>query len=98
MARKTSGEEFVNHFNGVRLRVEGEGNLQTEFATLSNIKTQSLRPIAMLAATDQQEHRLANLKTEKAKFTFFVTELDEWFNIGRIIIFFKPVASSYPQR
>lgn len=95
---KRGSSDYINHYNGVRIRVEGAGNLILELSSLSDVKSQILTPIDMFVSTDRQEYKLANLRSEKAKLTFEVNEIYEYFLIGRISIYSKPVAASLPQR
>lgn len=98
MARKksTTGVEAEHHIVGVRLRVLGEGNLLLSLQDYSNIQTQNLSALAMSTATRIEPTRLSNFQSQRTRLIGTVTEIDEWFDIHRIIIFAKPVAIEYP--
>lgn len=94
MAKATTA---INHYNGVRLRVLGEGDLRMRFLSMSESIEQVLVPLTMETATARLKNKLANFKSESAQLEIKVTEIDEWFHIERIIIFAKPIYQSYPQ-
>lgn len=95
MAKKSGGEN-EHHVVGVRLRINGAGNLNIGLQDLDNIQTQPLVPIAMQSATRIEITRLANFQSQRIRFTGTTTEINEIFHIRRIVIFAKPVAVEYP--
>jgi len=88
--------ENILHFNAIRLRATGVGNLKLEFISLDDMKTQELKPIPLLLRTDREPTRLANFISQRAKLKISVTQKDERFVINRIIIYAKELYSSYP--
>lgn len=90
------GSEYIYHFAGVRLRVEGVGNLQLKLIGPSEVKTAVLIPLVMQSPTDESKTKLTNFKAERAQLEFRTTEIDEIFEISRITLFTKPVSTSYP--
>lgn len=96
MARKsvsTQGEA-INHFNGVRLRVIGSGDLQVTAWALQEVSSEVLVPYAMQTTTKIQPTLLMNVREHRVSLEIKVTEINEWFDIGRIILFSKPLYTS----
>jgi len=102
-AMKSQGEA-INHFNGLRIRVIGSGDLQVNAYALSgdeddpDILVETFLPYAMSSATPRQPTLLANVKQQRASFEIKVTEFGEWFQVQRIVIFAKPLFSQFPGR
>jgi len=88
--------EEILHFGGIRLRVTGAGNLQLRLLSLDNTTINSLAPITMSSITNREPTRLANFITQRGALTIFTTELNEQFNINRVILFLKPIWTQYP--
>lgn len=96
MAKKNTGGEFDHHIVSVRLRVLGEGNLNLSLVDYSDIQTQVLVDVPMTPATRFELTRLANFQSQRTRLVGSVSEIDEWFQIQRILVFAKPVAQEYP--
>lgn len=96
MAKKNQGGEFEHHVVGVRMRVVGSGNMDLALADLDDIQVQTLVPIVMAATTRIEPFRLSNLQSQRIRLVGQVTEINEWFQIQRILIYAKPVAQEYP--
>lgn len=96
MAKQNSGVEYEHHIVGTRLRVLGEGNLLLSLQDYSDIQTQDLSALAMSTATRFEPTRLANFQSQRTRLIGKITEIEEWFQIDRIIIYAKPVATEYP--
>lgn len=86
----------IGHWTGVRIRVIGSGNLLMELESLDAAETETLAPLAMSTSSGREGFRLANLTTFRASLRLEVTEINEWFKIGGIVIFVKKVASEFP--
>jgi hypothetical protein len=93
---KSAGIEAEHHINGVRLRVIGSGNLDLSLEDYDAIQTQNLVPLVMQGRTRIEPTRLSNFQSQRTRLIGTITEINEWFNVGRIIIFAKPVAVEYP--
>lgn len=78
------------------MRVTGVGNMDLALADLDDIQVQTLVSIPMSATTRFEPLRLANLQSQRIRLVGSVSEIDEWFQIQRILIFAKPVAQEYP--
>lgn len=99
MSRKRSSAalDTINHYNAVRLRVTGSGNLLMTLYGPEEIKSEELVAIEMSPTEDKTRTKLANFKHERAQLEIQTDGLDEYFEIGYIIVFVKPIASGYPQ-
>lgn len=91
----SSGE--LLHFNSVRMRVTGSGNLQTFLRSLDDVSNTQLPNIAMAASTNKEPTILANFTDQRAQVEVRVTEIDEHFTISYIHVFWKFRASEYPR-
>lgn len=78
------------------MRVIGSGSLQMSLSSLDQVTSVDLVPFTLAATTDREPTRLSNFITQRASLRVGTTEKDEFFNINRIIIFAKPVYSSFP--
>jgi hypothetical protein len=101
MASKGDG---INHFNGVRFRLVGVGNLQINAYASSgeesnpDILVETAIPYTMTATTKQQPVILLNCKESRLSIEFKVTEFGEYFEVQRLILFMKPLFTSVPGR
>ena len=96
MAKQASGGEIIYHIAGVRLRVVGNGNLRMFFRSLDDVRSFTLLPLVMAAATDREPTRLGNFRSQRTQIELRTTEIDEWFNISKLIVFAKPSGTSLP--
>lgn len=87
---------LTQHFVGIRLRVEGAGNLQLRLIGPSEVRQNILVPLVMQSPTDETKTKLANFKAERTQLEFKTTEIDEVFSISRIMIYYKPVSDGNP--
>jgi len=88
--------ENILHFNGIRIRVVGSGNLLLRFESLDNVISQDLVALAMSSTTDRQPTRLANFISQRGRYIFKTTAIDEQFKINRIIIFTTELWTQFP--
>lgn len=95
-ARHGSSGEIISHFNMVRLRVTGTGNLKLTFFSLQDVKSERLADLPMSEITDIQPRKLANFKTQRASLKLGTTGINEYFRINRIVIYSKPIFSEFP--
>lgn len=89
--------QYISHFNAVRLRVKGQGNLKMSFYSYDGIYSENLSPVAMVPLTNRTPTQLANFTQQSAKLRIETTEMDEVFQISQVIVFTKPVSASFPQ-
>jgi hypothetical protein len=91
-----SGGENVCHFHAVRLRLQGTGNLQMAFWSMDDIRSYTIVPQPMQLMTRIEPTRLANFTEQRAAFEGKTTVINEFVKINRIIIFARPIFTSYP--
>lgn len=96
MANQKSGPEYEHHIVGVRLRVQGSGNLLLSLTDLDDVQNQNLNPLPMQITTRVEPTCLSNFQSQRTRLVGKVTVINEHFHINRIIIFAKPVAIEYP--
>ncbi len=89
-------DENICHFNAVRIRLVGSGNLDMEMIPMDSTDGQVLEPFVMVAATNIQPTRLMNTIEQRAMLKISTDDQDEIFKINRIIIYSKELFSSYP--
>lgn len=89
------GENIV-HYGGVRLRVNGSGNLRLTFYSLDDESSSALVPIAMQATTGREPLRLANFISQRGMLEFQTTAINETFRVNRVVVFQKEIWTSYP--
>lgn len=94
--KKSSGEESINHYGAVRMNLTGSGFLRMRLLSLKEVRQDVLVPFTMLVATDVEPTRLSNFTQQRAQLEIKTTAINEIFQISKIVIFAKPVASSYP--
>jgi len=91
---KSAGE--ILHFNMIRLRVTGQGNLRTRVLPLDNISPETLNPLVMSSVVSAEKDILATTRSQYARIEVKTTALYEQFTISRLRIFVKQSAGSYP--
>lgn len=89
--------QYINHFTAIRLRITGSGNLISTFFSLDGIKSKVLTSIAMSNTTNKYPTVNTNFNTQQAQLEIKTTEIDETFLIREIIVYAKPVFTSFPQ-
>ena len=93
----SKGEEVVNHYGAIRLRVTGSANLQLTLLSLDEAQANVLAPIPINSINNVEPNRLANFTQQRAKLQIATINLNETFRISKIIIFVRPVAKSFPE-
>ena len=94
MASRAS--EYTYHYAAVRLRIEGSGALKLRLIGQSDVKQNVLVPLTMQNPAGDMKTKGANFKQERAQLEFKTTEIDEHFELSRIIFFVKPISTSNP--
>jgi len=95
--KKSTGEEVVNHYGLVRLRVNGSASLVSTLYSLDKTQSDSLAPLTLNSTTNIEPTILSNFTQQRAKLQIKTVNLGEWFQISRVVIYVKAVAKSYPQ-
>ena len=91
----TNSEENIIHYNSIRPRVVGTGNLRPTFYDLSQTVSSVLVPIPM-NNSGRQILRLANFQSQRAFLKFETLVIDEVFNVNRVVVFTKLLFTMYP--
>jgi hypothetical protein len=94
--------EAISHFNGVRPRVIGEGSLLVAAyapgGDNTDILIETVMPYTMAASTEKQPTLLMNVKQQRISLEIKVTEINEWFQINRMNVFYRQLFTSFPGR
>jgi hypothetical protein len=80
----------------VRTRLVGSGNLLMKVFSLDDVRSKTLVPFAMLPGNRIIPTRIVNFVEQRASFELKTTVMDEKFRINRIVVFSKPVFTSFP--
>ena len=91
-----SGGENINHFNAVRVRVNGNGTLKMRIFSLDDAKMKLIKDIKMSPTPGRAETCITNLMTERASLEIRTVSINDYFRINRLIIFAKETFSSHP--
>lgn len=95
-SKQSGSEEVINHFGAIRLRAKGSANLRLNLYSLDEVKQSVLLPITLQSSTNIEPTRLSNFTQQRAKLEIRTTEINEFFQISKAIVFVRPVAKSYP--
>ena len=90
------GNEDILHFAGIRLRLQGNGNLIPSFVNLDNFPIQVLVVMPMVASPTREPLRLGNFTGQRVRLKVGTVNLDEKMIINRMIVFVKPLWGDYP--
>lgn len=94
MAKQFNGE--LIHFGAIRFRVVGTGNLKLTLRSLQDAVIHFLIDIPMVTVTNREPTRLVNYIDQRGCLRLGTTAINEVFEISKIIVFVKPVATGYP--
>lgn len=94
---EVSQDESIMHFNIIRIRVTGSGNLLPTLFSLDDIISSVLTPLVMSTTSDRHLTRKCNFQTDKVAIQLQTTVINEVFHINRIILFASEVFAEYPQ-
>jgi len=86
----------ILHYGGIRLRVNGTGNLRLTLYGYDKVSSEVLTPVVMTAAPGREKVRLANFKSELALVRLETTAIDETFKINKMMVYVKQLYTSYP--
>lgn len=96
MARQSSSDGTIMHYNAVTIRVNGVGSLKLKLYSSDEVRKSELVPLTMSVVNNRELTRIANFRDQRAQLEFRITSINEKFEISKIVIFSKPVATSYP--
>ena len=88
--------EDILHFGAVRYRVTGNGDMFQSLITYDDQVIKPLLPLTLSDTPGREPTRLASLVTQRARLKVYTTEYDDNVRINRIILYVKPVYTSYP--
>lgn len=88
--------ENILHFGAVRLRVNGQFNLQMNLLSLDDDRTVDLKELPIKPRMGLEPTRRVNFKAQRSRLKIYTTKMNEYFSINRIIIYAKTSATSYP--
>ena len=88
--------ENILHFGGIRLRVNGVGNLQMELLSLDDDRSVNLKELPITPRPGLEPTRRVNFKSQRTRLKIFTTKMNEYAKVNRIIIFAKQSSTSFP--
>lgn len=91
-----SEEGYRNHYGFVRFRVKGVGDLKLTLYSLDETKSAVIPPLTLASTTNIEPTKKCNFSQQRAQLLFYTTEIDETFQMNKVIFFLKPVAENYP--
>src|SRR6266446_9251902 len=97
MPKQPNFDGELLHFNATRMRVVGSGSLQMSLFSLDDIRSNVLVSLTLSATTNREPTNLANFVEQRAYLQLKTTSINEFFIVSKIILFVKPIATSYPQ-
>lgn len=89
--------ENILHYAAIRIRCKGAGNLLPTLIGLDELTAQSLENITMSLTPGIEPTKLANFQGQRVKLRLEVFDINEIFNVSRIIVYVKEIWTSYPQ-
>jgi hypothetical protein len=90
-------DDNINHYAGVRYRINGTGNLLTTLLGQDSVLVTPLANAVLAANPGREPYLLANLLSQKARLQFKTSAINESIRMNRIIMFIKEMYSGYPQ-
>jgi hypothetical protein len=90
-------DDNINHYAGVRYRINGTGNLLTTLLGQDSVLVTPLANASLAANPGREPYLLANLLSQKARLQFKTSAINESIRMNRIIMFIKEMYSGYPQ-
>jgi hypothetical protein len=87
----------ILHFGNVRYRLNGSGIMRSSIVSFDEVNAITLPNITMSASTNREPTILANVNEQSAYLEGKTTDINEIFNISKIIVYVRPVATGYPQ-
>ena len=93
--------ENINHYNGIRLRVLGTGELNIRFLSMpdfNDVQTERVLVPLDLDAMNQTREPLkkVNFMQQRSQVELKTTEFGAFVRINRLVVFAKPVFTNYP--
>jgi hypothetical protein len=95
-AGRGSRGEIISHFTGVTMRLVGDGEFKMRLSTFEDAAYQDLLPFQMSSTPGREPFRLANFNAQRTSFKGYTTDIDEVFEVNRIVLFGKDLWAEYP--
>ena len=96
-ARNAKSSGHILHFNAVRLRVTGTGNLDMTLYSLDDVYNTNLAVLAMPVSSNKESRVLTNFIQNRIALYGSTDEINEYMKIERIYIYSKFFATEEPQ-
>lgn len=93
---KSAVSGWLNHFNGLKLRVVGSGNLNINLYGEDDVTTATATAIAMSASPGLELSRPINFINEKMSVKLGVTAINETYEVSRLDVMAKALWRSRP--
>lgn len=93
------GGANVLHFNAVRVRVIGVGNLKAQMQGYNAVWTKDFTngtPAVMTTTNPREMNRLTNFTSQVGRVKIYTDAINETFQISAITVFAKPLWTDYP--
>jgi len=88
---KTSLIGWINHFGGIRVEVNGSGNLDVGLYGHQDVQTSTPPNLSLSTSQGKELERLINFVDDFCSIKFSVDSIDEYFVINRIAVWAKPL-------
>lgn len=86
----------IIHVGAVRIRVVGNGNLITTLLGYNDVLSEELVSLILTPTDSREKQVLSNFKSQKTMVKLETRLIDEKMKVNSIIVFVKPLYSSYP--
>ncbi len=96
MAKNNLGD-IQSHFNPVRIRVTGAGELRAYLFDTGLINNSTLDSKTLSLTTARSVNYLSNFRAERSCVLIMTTAKDEYFSVSNMWVYTKPTAVSFPQ-
>jgi hypothetical protein len=95
---RTTGSigEQIHHLSHIRLRVTGSGTLKHTVYSLDDIRQKDLPNLQMSTLARIEPTKLTNFVEQRMSLEGYTTEINDYFRINRVVLFFKYYASEVP--
>jgi hypothetical protein len=89
--------EYILHFGGITIRVNGSGILRSSFIGLDDVIVKKLAPLTMSNTPAREPTILSNANGQRMRLKLETTDINEVMKVNRIVIWTKPMYTQFPQ-
>lgn len=89
-------DDVTLHCGATRMRITGSGTFKQTLSCLDNTASEVMPTLAMSSTPGKEIITLSGFIADRICLRGEVTDIDEWFNISKITIYVKPIATGYP--